>query len=138
MKRWKSGIRISNTGKELIIGDIVFFIVGEIIILAIVKNKAYVSLGFLLGVIISVFMTISMVITVEQAMCLKSKGANRHITKTSTIRMLIVFAAMVVIAFSGIGDVVGLMVGVMALKVSAYIQPFTHKVLAKKFIEKGR
>lgn len=138
MKQSRSGIRISETGKELVIGDIFFYLVGQIIILIFAKNKMFVSLGFLMGVLISVFMTINMAITIEQAMCFKSRGAYKHVSKTSAIRMIVSFVVLVLIAFLKIGDVVGLIFGVMALKVSAYIQPFTHKVLAKKSIEKGR
>lgn len=138
MKLLKSGIRISETAKELIFGELVFYVIGQIIILLLTRNKIYVSVGFLAGIIISVIMTINMAITVEEAMCLKSRGAYAHIQKTSAIRMAVVMVVLLIIAFFDIGNPLALIIGVMALKVSAYSQPFTHKVLAKKSIEKGR
>ena len=138
MKRLKNGIRISETGKELLVGNVFFYIVGQIIILILAKHKLYVSLGFLFGVLISTLGTINMIITVEETVNMKSKGAEMHLRKTASIRLILTLLAMVAVALFKIGDVIGLIIGVMALKVSAYLQPFTHKVLAKKSIEKGR
>lgn len=138
MKRLKNGIRISETGKELLVGNVFFYIVGQIIILILVKHKLHVSIGFLLGVVISTFATVNMIITVEEAVSMKRRGADMHIRKTASIRLILTLVAMLLVAMTNIGDVIGLIIGVMALKVSAYLQPFTHKVLAKKSIEKGR
>lgn len=138
MKRWKNGIRINSTGKELIIGDFVFYIVGQIVILILAKRKIYVSLGFIMGVLISVFMTINMTISLEEAMCLNESGADRHVKKTTAIRMLLAYAMLVLVGLLDLGNIVAAVVGIMALKVSAYIQPFTHKVLERKSTEKGR
>ena len=138
MKRLKNGIRISETGKELLVGNVLFYIVGQIIILIFAKHKLHVSLGFLFGVLISTFGTINMIITVEETVVMKSRGAELHLRKTASIRLILMLLGMLAVAWFRIGDVIGLIVGVMALKVSAYLQPFTHKVLAKKSIEKGR
>jgi hypothetical protein len=35
---------------------------------------------------------------------------------------------LVIVAFTNIGNIITLLVGVMALKVSAYLQPFTDKL----------
>ncbi len=138
MRLLKSGIKISDTGKELIIGDIVFFIVGEIVILLCASRKIYVSLGFLLGVLISVFMTFSMAIAIEQAMCLNESGADKHVKKTTLFRMLAAYVMLILVGIFDLGNIVAAVAGIMALKVSAYLQPFTHKVLAGKSMEKGR
>lgn len=138
MKLLKNGIRINEMGKELLIGNFVYYIIGQIIVLLTAKGKLYVSLGFISGFLISVFMIIHMTIALEQAMCFNEKGADHHIRKTTAIRMLISMAALILIGITDIGNIVAALFGIMALKVSAYLQPFTHKVLARKSTEKGR
>lgn len=129
MKRLDNGIKLNDTGKELIIGDLVFFVLGEIIILIFTGRKLYCSIGFIIGLLISVFMIVNMTIAMEQAMSMGEKDADFHVRKTTAIRMLTVFALLVLAGLSDIGNIVATVAGVMALKVSAYLQPFTHKVL---------
>lgn len=136
MKLLKSGIRLNDTGKELIIGDIIYCIIGEIIILIFANRKLYCSIGFIIGLMISIFMIINMTIAMEQAMCFNESGADKHIRKTTLVRMLIVFAMLVLAGVADIGNIVATVAGVMALKVSAYIQPFTHILFNK--LKEGR
>lgn len=130
--------RINRTGIELIIGNVIYYILGQILILIFADRKLNVSIGFILGVIISVIMTFHMTIAIEQAMSFNERGADRHVKKTTAARMILCFIALIVIGITRVGDIVAALFGVMALKVSAYLQPLTHKVLARKSTEKGR
>lgn len=100
--------------------------------------KLEVSLGFLLGVLTSVGMLLHMTISLEQAMYMGEKGALNHVRKTTGMRFSVVIIIFVVVGITNICNILAALIGVMALKVSAYLQPFTHKVLAKKFTGKGR
>ncbi|MCI5602675.1 MAG: ATP synthase subunit I [Lachnospiraceae bacterium] len=130
--------RINRTGIELIIGNVIYYILGQILILIFADRKLNVSVGFILGVVISVLMTVHMTIAIEQAMSFNERGADRHIKKTTAVRMILCFIALIAIGVTHVGDIVAALFGVMALKVSAYLQPLTHKVLARKSTEKGR
>lgn len=130
--------RINRTGIELIIGNVIYYILGQILILIFADRKLNVSVGFILGVVISVLMTFHMTIAIEQAMSFNERGADRHVKKTTAARMILCFIALIVIGITQVGDIVAALFGVMALKVSAYLQPLTHKVLARKSTEKGR
>lgn len=133
-----AGIHINETGVELLIGNVVYYIIGQIIILFAAKERLYLSLGFLAGVIISMIMTIHMIISVEQALSYNENGAGKHMKKTAIIRMVGCGIILVLIGFTKIVDIIGTLIGIMALKVSAYLQPFTHKVLVRKSKGKGR
>lgn len=134
-----AGIRINDMGIELIIGDIIYYVIGQIGILIFSHHRLYVSIGFFLGVLISVAMIIHMSISLEQAMSFNEEGADKHIRKTAAIRLIVCGVLLFIIGFADVGNIVGTLFGVMALKVSAYLQPFTHKVLVtKKSIGKGR
>ena len=130
--------RINRTGIELIMGNVIYYILGQILILIFADRKLNVSVGFILGVVISVLMTVHMTIAIEQAMSFNERGADRHIKKTTAVRMILCFIALIAIGVTHVGDIVAALFGVMALKVSAYLQPLTHKVLARKSTEKGR
>ena len=130
--------RINRTGIELIIGNVIYYILGQILILIFADRKLKVSMGFILGVVISVLMTFHMTIAIEQAMSFNERGADRHVKKTTAARMILCFIALIVIGITQVGDIVAALFGVMALKVSAYLQPLTHKVLARKSTEQGR
>ena len=82
MKLLKSGIRINNTVMELIVGDILYYVAGQILILVFAQRRLYVSIGYLCGVMISIFMLVNMAIAMEEAMSLKAKGADKPIRKT--------------------------------------------------------
>ncbi len=129
---------IKNTGLELVIGNVIYYILGQIVILMFAQRKLNVSIGFFLGVVISLIMIIHMTISIEQAMCFNESGADRHVKKTTAIRMGLCGIVLIIIGLTHIGNIVATLFGVMALKVSAYIQPLTHKVLARKSTEKGR
>lgn len=133
-----AGMHINDTGLELIIGDVIYYIIGQIIILLFTKHKLCHSIGYAYGVLLSMGMVIHMTISLEQAMCFNEKGADKHVKKTAFIRLLVAFAALVIFAALATDCIVGMMFGIMALKVSAYIQPLTHKVLARKSKGKGR
>jgi accessory gene regulator protein AgrB len=132
------GIHINETGKELIIGDVVFYILGQIIILIFTKHKIYNSIGYAYGVLLSIAMVVHMTISVEQAMSFGERQADKHIKKTTLIRLMACMVALVVFAALATECIFGMLVGIMALKVSAYLQPFTHKVLARKSKGEGR
>lgn len=132
------GLHINQTGAELLIGNVIYYILGQIIIILFAERKMYVSIGFFLGVVISTVMIIHMTISIEQAMSFNERGADKHVKKTTAIRMLLCMIVLIVIGISDVGDIIGTLFGVMALKVSAYLQPLTHKVLARKSTEKGR
>lgn len=129
---------INRTGIELIIGNVIYYILGQILILIFADRRLNVSVGFILGVVISVLMTVHMTIAIEQAMSFNERGADRHVKKTTAVRMILCFVALIAIGITHVGDIVAALFGVMALKVSAYLQPLTHKVLARKSTEKGR
>lgn len=133
-----AGIHINDTGIELVIGDMIYYIIGQILILIFTNEKLYNSIGYAYGVMLSVMMVIHMSISIEQAMCFNEKGADKHVKKTAVIRLVVCGIALIIFAALASKCIVGMLFGIMALKVSAYIQPLTHKVLARKSKRKGR
>lgn len=136
----RHGILKNSTCRELLFGNICYYILGQILILAFVFNSAKMeaSLGFLIGVLLSAAMVIHMTVSLEQAMCMGERGAYNHVRKTTAVRFAFIFIIFIVIGVTNFCNILAALAGIMALKVSAYLQPFTHKVLAKKSTGKGR
>lgn len=134
----KNRHQLNRTGLELVIGNVIYYVIGQILILLFAKERLSISLGFGLGVLVSTLMIIHMSYALDYAMHLNETGADKHIKKTTAIRLGSCLIILILVGITGIGNILAALVGVLALKVSAYLQPFTHRVLATKSTEKGR
>ncbi len=122
---------------ELIAGIIVCFILfllGNIF----VSNRIAYTLGLLIGSLIAGFMSIHMHHSLEQAMLYDAETAAKKVQKGTFLRFFFMVAALVAaLLLPQWISVIGVALGVLSLKFSAYLQPLTHKVL-QNFINKGR
>lgn len=130
--------KISTIVKELIFGIIVFGILVQVLILVALDDKLFYSIGLWIGSLCACVMVVHMNISMTDALDMAQEGADKHIKKTYAIRTALVLALMYIVFATKIGSVVTMFIGVMGLKVAAYIQPFTNKYLTKKIIGKGR
>jgi len=132
----KKSTKINITLIELLFGIGIYAAAGVILIMLLMQDKGRSLTAFLIGVTVSTGMVIHMYTELEKALYMDEMGALKHTRMTTCFRMV---AVAVILAAVGItkGDVISAVVGVMALKVSAYIQPFTHKFF-NKIKGKGR
>lgn len=123
---------------ELIIGNIIFGIVGGLILLIFPKGRLYNELGFVWGVIVSCGMTIHMYSSLRSSMIMGEFGALKQIKKSYIIRVAGILVAFAFMKWLDFGNILTGVVGLFALKFSAYIQPITHKLLRQKSTGEGR
>ena len=65
------------------------------------------------------------------------KRASRKSAVFSAIRYILVVAAFAVVGVFHLGNLITMFLGVMGLKVAAYLNPFTHKFITKhKFLRR--
>ena len=76
-------------------------------------------------------MSIHMKRNIEDALDFDERGAVKHMRKGYVFRYALVALLFGVVIYMHIGNPITLLVGVMGLKIGAYIQPITHKVLQK-------
>lgn len=122
---------------DLIIGDLFFLIIGEIIIFIAFKGKLDIMSGYLFGVIISILMLWHMAYAIEDSVRMDEHSALKHIKKNYIFRTIALIVAFFAVWFAGIGNLAAMMFGVLVLKLSAYIQPITNR-LTSKLLRKGR
>lgn len=127
---------------ELLMGECIYLAVGMIIILTVTGlffRESMLSwvIGFFEGVLIAAAIMIHMAVSVEDSVAMLEEEALKHTRINYIIRMVAVAVVFLLIVFLKLGDIAAALFGLMALKVSAYLQPFTHKIY-EKFISKGR
>jgi len=129
--------KFSPVVKDLIFGILLYGILAEIIVLIVVENKVFYSLGLIFGLIAAAGMCINMQSALDNAMEKDENGAMKHIRSAYAIRTALVFLGLGFMFYFRIGSLVTGFIGIMGLKVAAYIQPLTHKFLLK-YTDKGR
>lgn len=122
---------------QLMIGNVAYGIIG-ILLLLIFPDRWYNEIGFIWGVTVSCAMTYHIYYSLRRAMDMQENSALKYTRITYGTRVLMVFVAFAVLAGLGVGNIITALAGLFALKVSAYLQPFTYKILEKKFMRKGR
>lgn len=122
---------------ELIAGIVLcllLFLLGNIF----VSNRIAYTLGLLIGGIIAGFMSTHMYRALEQAMLYDEDTAAKKVQKGTILRVLLMMAGLVAaLLLPEWISIIGVALGVLSLKFSAYLQPLTHKFF-QNFINKGR
>ena len=103
-----------------------------------VPNRIAYTLGLLIGCLIAGVMSGHMYHALLQAMLYDSETAAKKVQKGTILRVLLMMAGLVTaLLLPEWISIIGVALGVLSLKFSAYLQPLTHKVL-QNFINKGR
>lgn len=122
---------------ELMIGVVfcfILFLFGNIF----VSNRTAYTLGLLIGCLLAGLVSRHMYHSLEQAMLYDEETAAKKVQKGTILRYLFMLGGLAAaLLLPKYISVIGVALGILSLKFSAYLQPLTHKVL-KKFINKGR
>ena len=142
IKNRKSLFKRIPMAAELLIGECIYFVAGLLIILTVTgfffrERMLSWTLGFSEGALIAVAIMLHMAVSVENSVSMLEEEALKHTRINYIIRIALVVVAFLLIVFFKLGDIGAALFGLMALKVSAYLQPFTHKIY-QKFISEGR
>ena len=124
-------LRNNSTLRELILGAAVYCILWEAALLIFADRKLYCSVGLVLGFVICLVLAVSMAGSIAVAVTLDEKGAKAFTQRKAAIRYLLACAVIILLAVTGFGSPLTCFAGLMGLKVGAYIQPFTHRLIEK-------
>lgn len=116
---------------EMIMIDIIYLILGEVVIITFVSSRKAYAIGFLIGVIITILDTIYIRYMVKKSLCHRGKIAVIMSVTSFVIRLIFAAAIFYVMYVWNIGDLLAGLIGMFALKISAYLQPFFHKIINK-------
>lgn len=121
-----------NTLLELLVGIVFAGIVIQIVCLLVSKNYLYDAVGVWSGIGISCFSAIHMKNSIEEALELGEVGAVKHIRIGYAVRMLVAILIAGVVIYFKLGNYITLLISIFSLKVAAYLQPLTHRILKKE------
>ena len=124
----KSKVRIDRTLLELSIGCLFWGLVCQLTVVWFVSDKKDYSIGLWMGVLLAVAAGIHMWWSLNYALDFAQDTAVKIMTKHNILRYVFIVVAMGAIMISGFANPLSAFLGLMGLKVSAYIQPFTHKI----------
>ncbi len=121
-----------KTFQELLIGIAVFAVLFSIPGLFLKMHKSAYYLGLGLGILVSVLMSISMYSTIEKSLRMDQKSAVNYTKRNSLFRLLLIIVVLLAAVYIHSINIFTVVLGVLSLKLSAYLQPLTHKVFSKK------
>ena len=120
--------RLNDALPELVLGIIVYGIVVELAGVWFVTDKLRYTTGLVIGIALAVNMAIVLRDAVE---IYGGEHAQAKIIAKSILRYVIVVIVFFVMMKFNLGNLFTAFIGVLGLKISAYLQPFTHKFVLK-------
>ena len=97
-----------------------------------VEDKAAYSIGLWYGIAIAVGLAIHIASVLWDAVSMgESKDANRRIIAKCLLRYFVVAVLLIILGYFHLGNLITAFLGVMGLKVSAYLQPVGMKLAGK-------
>ena len=108
-----------------------FGVLVQLVCLFIPGDRLKMSIGLWIGVIAGVAMLLHMWDSIMEALQMDEDSAKRYMQKSYAIRYSVVAVGFGVVLYFDIANVFTLLLGVMGLKISAYLQPIMHKLFQK-------
>lgn len=115
----------------LMLGIIFFGVLCQVTGVWFVADKLRYSTGLWLGILTALFMAFHMAWSLDRAMDF-GEGATKLMTQHNLLRYGVVLIVMGIVVMTDIGNPLMTFLGLMALKVAAYLQPITDKIFNKK------
>ena len=126
----KKGI-INNTLLELFVGILFWGVICQAAGVWIVIDKPGYSIGLWIGIFLAALSGTHMWWALDRFLEYAGDAAVKLITRHNIIRYMVIVIVMALVMISGFANPLSAFLGLMGLKVAAYLQPFTHKICAK-------
>ena len=124
--------RLNDALPGLVLGIVIYGIVVELVGVWFVEDKLRYSTGLLIGIVVAIGLAINIAQVIRDAVeVYGADGARNRLIIKSVLRYLVVVVVFFVMMKFHLGNLVTAFIGVLGLKVSAYLQPFAHKVILK-------
>ncbi len=124
--------RMSGTFWEIAINCLMCGCILQIVCIFLPFPLGALSLGLWIGILLAIAMAGHMDMTIDRCVSgFAEKRAIAYMRVNSVGRYLFVLLAFGLVLVYKIGNPLACFAGVLTLKVAAYTQPFTHKVLTK-------
>lgn len=127
----KEKIKANQTLTELIIGIVFFGAVCQIAGIFLAKDQLAYAVSLWVGIFAASAMAVHMNHTIQKALSC-DEGTAEKVTRSSYfLRYGCAMVLLAAAALTGVTNLIVTFVGIMGLKIGAYIQPFVHKLLQR-------
>lgn len=123
--------RINDALPGLVLGIVIYGIIAELVGVWFAEDKLRYSTGLLIGIVIAVGLAINIAVVIRDAVEIYGDGAQNRLIIKSVLRYVVVVVIFFVMMKFNLGNLFSAFIGVLGLKVSAYLQPFAHRVILK-------
>lgn len=124
--------RINDVLPELVMGILGYGLIVQLIGVWFAEDRLRYSTGLWIGIAIAVGMAIQMALVIMDTVNLAvQKKARARTALFALLRYVVVVALFVLVIYFRLGNVITMFLGMMGLKVAAYLQPFVHKLILK-------
>ena len=130
--------KINETLLELLMGILLFAIICQFTGMWFVESVSAYSIGLWLGTLLAVLSAIHMYWSLSRNLTINAdneKGAQAYSIRANMIRYLVIVAVFLVLCLTDFAYPLAAFLGIMGLKIGAYIQPLMKKIY-DKFIDK--
>jgi hypothetical protein len=130
--------RINPALPQLIVGILLYGIVIQITGMWFVNDKQAYTLGLWIGIALAIGMAINMAIVILDAVdAAATTGRTVRTGFWSVLRYVVVVGVFVAAWYFELANPLIMFLGLMGLKVSAYLQPMFHKIISRRRNEAG-
>ena len=124
--------RINPSLPGLVAGIVIFGLLIQLTGVWFVQDKWGYSIGLWYGVAIAIGMAINLATVIYDAVTFDGEGnANKRVAAKSMLRYIVVAILFGILGYFEFGNLFTAFLGVMGLKISAYMQPLLNKLVNK-------
>lgn len=121
--------KLNEVLPELLLGIFLYGIFVQLIGIWVVEDKIQYTIGLWIGIILAMGMAIHIALVIRDAV--DYSGSQGKLVTMSLLRYLVVVLVFAGMIYFHIGNPIVGFIGVMGLKIGAYMQPFLHKAIIK-------
>lgn len=124
--------RINDALPGLVAGIILYGIIIQITGVWFVEDRVSYSIGLWYGITIAIGMAINLAKVIFDSVTIYGEeNANRRIIMKSVMRYAVVVILFFILGYFKFGSLYTALIGILGLKVSAYVQPLFQKIACK-------
>lgn len=127
--------KIDRTLFEMSIGILAWGIICQVVGIFLVEDKGAYSIGIWLGVLLAMISAVHMWWGLDKMLDYSQDVAMKRMLKHNILRYILIAGILAFIMVSGVANPLATFLTLIGLKISAYIQPLTHKVCARFYKE---
>lgn len=124
--------RLNDALPGLVAGILVYGALAELIGVWFVADKLRYTTGLAIGIALAVGMAIHIAVVLQDAVDIYGEASARtRVIVKSVLRYVVLVVVFYFMMKWNLGNLFAAFIGVLGLKVSAYLQPFAHKLILK-------